>query len=164
AVRAPRQPPPQLRPRRLAAGHLARQRTRRLPDDRGVRVPPGADLHPRRASLLPLHGAGRADRRARREGPRRRHRDRLPALPGAGPGRAAADPPHRLRRDLLRRGGGREARPDHRRGRPHRHRQGVRRRQAPLRQRRGRPALRRRHGRDGRAAPVAPVGAAQAGV
>ena len=40
----------------------------------------------------------------------------------------------------------------------HRDRQGVHRRQAALRQRRGRPALRLRHGRDGPAAPAAPVG------
>ena len=34
AVRAAGQPPPRLRARRVAAGHLARQRARRLPDDR----------------------------------------------------------------------------------------------------------------------------------
>ena len=57
---------------------------------------------------------------------------------------------------------GRQARAGHRRGGPHRDRQGVRRRQAALRQRRGRPALRLRHGRDGPGAPAAHLGAAAA--
>ena len=52
----------------------------------------------------------------------------------------------------------------HRRGRAHRHRQGVRRRQAALRLRQRRPALRLRHGGDGPGAPAAHPRAAGAAV
>ena len=67
-------------------------------------------------------------------------------------------------RDLVRQGRRRQVRAAHRRRRLHRVGQGGHRRQAAVRQRRERPALRLRHGGHGPAAPAAPVGAAGASV
>src|SRR4051812_17778350 len=78
--RDPRQPAPRLRPGGLDARDVARQRPRRLPDDRRLPVRAGADLHPRRPPLLPLLLAVLAGRREWRARPQRRPRDRLPAL------------------------------------------------------------------------------------
>ncbi|CAA9393974.1 MAG: DUF1794, partial [uncultured Nocardioides sp.] len=164
AVPDPREPPPQLRPARLAARDVARQRPRRLPHDREVPVRPGAHLHPRRASLLPLHVPLLGHRRAGRARPRRRDGVRVPALSRARQGRAPPRPQHRLRRGLVRRSRRRPARAAHRRGGLHGDRQGGHRRVADVRQRRGRPVVRLRHGSHGPGAAAAHLGATEAGL
>ena len=156
---------PQLRPAGLADRHLARQRARGVPDDRGLPVRPGADLPAGRPPVHPLHEPGLDRRRRRQARPRGRPGDRLPACRPSGTlevllahnigfveiwhGEIHAEQP---RFEIVTDAVGRTE-----------HRQGVRRRQAALRPGRRRPALRLRHGRDGPGAPAAhPCAAAPA--
>ena len=148
--------PENIHPRtaRLAwlIGTLGGQRARRVPDDRAVPVRPGAHLPAGRPAVHPLlqprpgsstTKATTVREAAQETGFLRPQED--------GTLEMVLRPQHRLRRDLARRAPPRAAalRDHHRRRRPHRDRQGVRRRQAALRLRRRRPALRLRHGGDG---------------
>ena len=145
-------------------GTLGRPRPRRLPDDRGVRVRPGAGLHPRRPPVLPLLLAllDRRRRRARRSATPPRRRASCAAGPRARSSWCSRTPPASSEIWY----GEAEV------GKLELHTAGVARTesakevaggQAALRQRRGRPALRLRHGRHGPAAAAAPVGAGWSG-
>ena len=153
-----------MRTARVDDRQLARQRARGLPHDRGVPLRPGAGLPAGRPPVHPLLQPRLDRRRGRRVRPQRRPGDRLPAAAGRSHRRGRDGPQHRVRGGLARRDPPRPAaaRDGHRHRGAHRHREGVHGGQAALRVRRGRPAVRLRHGRDGSGDPAPHLGPAPA--